>query len=343
MITIKEVAEEAGVSLGTVSRVINNHPTVSADNLEKVNNAIQKLGYIIKQSKGSNHLKNVGLIFLGLDKTLVTLPIISEGIHAVQERLNENEINTFIADVPDLKKIPKFIEQNNVDGLILKGPMSYPLPITGSNQLCDLLRVLPTVWILGRPENSWQDHCGPDNYEIGKLAANYLHSKRHTKIAVINLQPNNSMFNERISSFIWNAQSLGISTEFIYSKIAKSSSLPVSNDSHLENMEIAVKELLESKTKNTAVFVPSDTMANLFYTVCRKRGLKIGKDINLISCNNERSMISQLEPSLTTINVNIKDLSYRAVDQLIWRANNQSTESMVSISIFPELVLGDSA
>jgi LacI family transcriptional regulator len=342
MITIKEVAEEAGVSLGTVSRVINNHPTVSADNLEKVNKAIQKLGYIVKQSKGSNQLKNVGLIFLGIDRTLVTLPIISEGIHAVQERLNENEINTFIADIPDLKKIPKFIEQNNVDGLILKGPLSSPLPTVGNNQLCDLLRVLPTVWILGRPENSWQDHCGPDNYEIGRLAANYIRSKKHSQIAVINLQPNNLMLNERISSFIWNSKLLGNSVDYIFSKVAKSSTFPISNDSNLENMEKAVDDMLKSKLPYTAVFVPSDTMANLFYTVCRKKGLKVGKDICIVSCNNERSMISQLEPSLTTININIKELSYRAVDQLIWRAENQSINSMFSISVFPEIVIGDS-
>lgn len=343
MITIKEVAEAAGVSLGTVSRVINNHPTVSAENLEKVNNAIQKLGYIVKQTKSSNYLNNVGLIFLGLDRSLVTLPIISEGIHSVQERLNEHEINTFIADIPDLKKIPKFIEQNNVDGLILKGPLSCPLPLKGNNQLCDILRKLPTVWILGRPENSWQDHCGPDNYEIGKLAANYLNSKKHTNIAVLNLQPNNLVFNERISAFIWNAQSLGITTEYIAAQVEKSVSFPISNDSKIENMEKALDEILKIKSKPSAVFVPSDTMANLFYISCRKRGVKIGKDLCLISCNNERPVISQLEPSLTTINVNIKDLSYRAVDQLIWRANNQNINSMISISIFPELVKGDSA
>ena len=343
MITIKEVAEEAGVSLGTVSRVINNHPTVSADNLEKVNKAIQKLGYIVKQTKGSHQLKNVGLIFLGIDRTLVTLPVISEGIHAVQERLNENEINTFIADIPDLKKIPKFIEQNNVDGLILKGPLSCPLPTSGYNQLCDLLRILPTVWILGRPENAWQDHCGPDNYEIGKLAANYLHGKKHTRIAAINLQPNNLMFNERISSFIWNSQLLGATTDYFVSKVDKAISFPNTNDSNLENMEKALESVLKAKSSYTAVFVPSDTMACLFYTACRKKGLKIGKDICIVSCNNEKSMISQLEPSLTTININIKELSYRAVDQLIWRAENQNITSSVSISIFPDLVIGESA
>jgi LacI family transcriptional regulator len=336
---------EAGVSLGTVSRVINQHPKVSEENAEKVNQAIKKLGYIIKQGKESHDITNVGLIFLGLDRTLVTLPIISEGIHSVQERLNEHGVNTFIADVPDLKKIPKFIEHNNVDGLILKGPISRPLPEKGTNQLCDYLRKLPTVWILGRPENSWQDHCGTDNNEIGKLAAQYLFEKKHEKIAVINLQPNHSLHNERVASFIWHSKQLGCTVEYFFAKLPRNLEMqfPVSNESSLENMDKLVGDIISSKIKYTAVFVPSDTMANLFYIVCRNRKIQIGKDINIISCNNERTIVSHLEPTLTTININIKDLSYRAVDQLMWRATNPTISSMVSITISPDLIKGDSA
>jgi len=345
MVTIKEVAIDAGVSIGTVSRVINQHPKVSMENVERVNQAIKKLGYVIKQSKENHDITNVGLIFLGLDRSLVTLPIISEGIHSVQERLNEHGVNTFIADVPDLKKIPKFIEQNNVDGLILKGPISRALPEKGMNQLCDSLRKLPTVWILGRPENSWQDHCGTDNYEIGKLAAHYLFEKKHHKIAVINLQPNHSVHNERVASFIWHSNQLGNVADYYFAKLTAKSEVPfpVSNESNLENMEELINNIVHSKIKYTAVFVPSDTMANLFYIACRNRDMKIGKDISIISCNNERAIISNLEPSLTTISINIKELSYRAVDQLIWRATNPNISSMVSITIFPELIKGDSA
>lgn len=88
-ITIKEIAEEAGVSLGTVSRALNNHPRVSEQNRRRVSSAIQKLGYKRLRRRSphsiSTSLRNKTLIVvkLGMHRALVQLPVVAQALHGI--------------------------------------------------------------------------------------------------------------------------------------------------------------------------------------------------------------------------------------------------------------------
>src|SRR5438132_10342 len=81
--TVLDVARLAQVSVGTVSRALNRHPTVSPDNLDRVHRAVEALQYSPRQRKASmadvNPLeeKNVLLLMLGMDRSLAALPVVA--------------------------------------------------------------------------------------------------------------------------------------------------------------------------------------------------------------------------------------------------------------------------
>jgi len=71
------------------------------------------------------------------------------------------------------------------------------------------------------------------------------------------------------------------------------------------------------------------------------RDVKVGRDLSLISCNNERPLLMGIHPALTTIDVHAETIGARAVDQLAWRTQHPE-EPSVNIGVEPSLVEGDS-
>jgi DNA-binding LacI/PurR family transcriptional regulator len=115
----------------------------------------------------------------------------------------------------------------------------------------------------------------------------------------------------------------------------------------LTNVE-SVDELLEQlmptdpARRPTAVFTPADSIAALVYRSLAGRGLQVGKDISVISTNDERAIIDALYPALTTINVRPETVGRRAVDQLIHRLDSEPSEPPVEVSAEPVLGEGKS-
>ncbi len=340
MATVKDIALRAGVSLGTVSRVLNRNATVSAANVKKVLTAAKAVGYKIRPDKGALQLRtgNIGLVLLGLDRSLVSLPVIAQAVHSVQSALGQRGANTLMADLPTLDEIPQFLEQVAVDGLIVKGPLQGELPGPQNNALMARMRELPTVWILGRPKGAWSDHCGPDNMAIGRLAAEYLLKRGHTSVAYLNVRPFHTMFDERQASFEFHARALGAKVSTFVSPAPDHIQFPLPCASDQQGMDRLLEKVLRTKSPPTAVFVPSDTSAALLYRACSKQNLKVGKALDIISCNNEPSIIASLNPTLATIDVHAEVIGTRAVDQLYWRLAHPNDEHSANILIEPHLI-----
>jgi DNA-binding LacI/PurR family transcriptional regulator len=95
---------------------------------------------------------------------------------------------------------------------------------------------------------------------------------------------------------------------------------------------------LPAKSRPTALFVPSDRTAVQLYSSLERLGLRVGTDVSVISCNNEKPLIGNLHPELTTIDVHADFIGRRAVDQLLWRIKNPNEKLSVQIIIEPTLI-----
>lgn len=93
--TIKDVAHRAEVSVGTVSRVLRGEPNVPDSTISKVQKAITALNYSRLRKPRAVHAekpllkKNIGLLLLGMDRSLANLPSVASGIHGAEAALND--------------------------------------------------------------------------------------------------------------------------------------------------------------------------------------------------------------------------------------------------------------
>ena len=89
------------------------------------------------------------------------------------------------------------------------------------------------------------------------------------------------------------------------------------------------------------LFAPDDSVGAMVARALTARGLQASRDISLMSCNNERSLLMGVYPSLTTIDVHAHEIGRRAVDQLAWRIRHCEYSSM-EVSLEPTMVVGES-
>jgi len=120
--------------------------------------------------------------------------------------------------------------------------------------------------------------------------------------------------------------------------------LPLRALTNVESVDELVGQVMatEPARRPTAVFTPADSIAALVYRSLAGRGLQVGRDISVISTNDERAIIDALYPALTTINVRPEVVGRRAVDQLIHRLDGDHSEPPVEVSVEPVLVEGKS-
>ena len=136
MITIKEVAKEAGVSITTVSRVMNNRGYISAETRGKVEGAMKKLNYQPNQLARSFHSKKT--FYIGLLIPDVTIPFFTEMTGRIETRLHKQGYKLFLCNAKgrgtDEVQYLNMLFQNKVDGIIIIS--SFPCgPDSLSNEL----------------------------------------------------------------------------------------------------------------------------------------------------------------------------------------------------------------
>ena len=220
--TVKDVAKAAAVSVGTVSRVLSGEPNVAEETTRRVMNAVRQLGYsrLRKRKNLSGRQlarKNVAMLLMGMDRSLASLPSVACGIHGAESALSGAGANVLLADLPHADAIPKTIASQNIHGLLAKGALQGKLIDSANDRLIERLRQIPTVWFLGRPQGAdWGDAVESNDAEVGRLAAEYLLSRGHRQLAILDPKPDHVTLGQRCASFTWRATSQGAKVENIF-------------------------------------------------------------------------------------------------------------------------------
>lgn len=315
-VTIRDVAQLAGVSPSTVSRTCNNHPSISADTKEKVKSAIEQLGYIpssaaIKSQKQENldnkrHIKHMGVILAPSNFSNCENSFNLRALHGISLYCSRNNYsNTVIAgetihDVLD--NVKHITEYQDVDGFIIL----YSIP---NDPVAEYLEEsnMPYV-IIGKAATYVKNtiYVDNDNLLAGQEATDYLFKLNHKKIAFIGYEPSFLFSFERQSGYQLSMMQHGMSINPDY--IITDCTPPLTD-------LCTVAKLLQDSNRPTGLVVADDTMAVAIIQLCYKLGLNVPNDISIISFNN--SLISVLTaPQLTSIDVNSSQLGSAAAAQL---------------------------
>jgi DNA-binding LacI/PurR family transcriptional regulator len=340
MYTIKDIAERAGVAIGTVSRVLRHHPAVQDDIRKRVLKVVEEVGYKpLRNRSGHKQVKHVGIVTLGMDQSLATLPVIGLLLSGVHNALSNHNITLSIIDIPDPEKLPAIISSRGVDAVIIKavlrsGSIQWPASINS------FLSDIPHVWLTGCPPGFSGDVCGIDDYSIGLMAANNLFKNGHQRIAVINPDPGHLIFSRRCVAFMQAAHNNNAVVD-VFESHTPSPSFPCPPVANLQDILPLVDKVLAQRQRPTAIFVPADSIAVQVYRALAIRGINIGDDISILSVNNEKSLIAGLYPMLSTFDIHAEEIGCRSVELLLWRIdNNDAVENILLLS--PTLIKGES-
>ena len=348
--TIKDVAKLAGVSHGTVSNVINGHPSVSREMIQRVKEAMVQLGYVPrppekrtgprrKRQQKDLRTGNIGILYVGMANSLVRAPIFTRMVHSVAKTLGERDLAMVLAETSVPALLPSTICPQRLDGLILCGKQPTGDTLTK-------LRKLPCVRVLGVPTACTElisDHIEPANEVIGAMAARYLVNRGHRHLAVINPEEGHLAFTVRSMAFMETLASQHVKVTALTAHVeVDTCSLLHEGGSELE-MKPVIKKVLQADPRPTGLFIPSDYHVALAYRYLAEAGLVPGKDIEFIGCNNEISTLAGLSIRPATIDINADEIGRRAVEGLLERlASDDNAKPFVHVTVQPTLIEADS-
>jgi len=330
-ITINDVAEHAGVSKKTISRVLNNEANVSPDTKSKVHNAFDVLGYRPNpqaRALASNQSFLIGLVYASPSNSFVSK--IQSG---ALKRCKADGYNLIIYPEDHendylLANLERGLMSANLDGIILTPPFSDMKPLL--EFLTD--KKIPTIRIGGNPSITTTPSVYSNDAEASYEMCRYLVSLGHTKIAIIMGHPDHAASHERLKG---------------YQKALKEAGLTVQDDYiqqgyfSFESGENCARKLLSLSDRPTAIFASSDYMAAGIVKVATQKNLSIPNDLTVTGFDNAPAS-RYIWPSLTTIKQPITEMAFEAARMLIRTIRKKPLENR-TVTFKDELIVRESS
>lgn len=315
MATIKDIANSVGVSIATVSRVLNLDETlnVSDETRKKVLEVAEKLNYItIKERKNRGKVYNIGIIYWYTDAQEINDPYFLSIRMAVERKCSEEEVNFKNIDFQRVLN-GNFNDYNNLDGIIAIG-------LFDDNDIEKMKKVSKNiVFIDSSPNEKMYDSVVVDFKNAVKELMEYLYNLGHRKIGYIGgicySRSEKSVFvNYREKTYKEFMEKInGFKEEWVL----KDKFSP-------EQGYNLMKKALNQKERPTAFFVASDPMAIGAYKAVFEAGLKIPEDISIVGFDDIYTA-EFLAPSLTTVRVYKDIMGEVAVETLLDRIKKKRT------------------
>jgi LacI family transcriptional regulator len=346
-VTVHDIAAAAQVSVGTVSRALNGDPSVSPANAKRVLDTANSMNYRRlrrrpnRKASGALAGNRIGLILLGMDRALSSLPVVAAAIQGVEKAVAQAGGSLMLLSAPSVEW-PQALSRERLDGLILKGALQGDLRQAADNKLADYFATLPCVWILGRPPGFCGDAIGTHDWRIGQMAADYLLAKGHCHVAYLNPKGDHLAFKVRELSFMDRMRSRGGTVVEAVRQPAERVQFPLLPVREENEVHDLVEQLIAASPRPTAVFVPADNIAALVYRSLSGMGMVVGRELSVISCNHESALTSALFPALTTIDVHAEQVGRLAVERLSERLRRKTSEQEVEILVEPNILEGGS-
>lgn len=308
MITINDVAAEAGVSITTVSRVVNNNYPVKNETRIRIEKAIEKLNYkpnAVARSLITKKSTIIGVLVPGI--TNLFFPTIVEEIgETVKKKGYSISLTSTGGDYKSEKELIGIMASRQVDGIISIDPSAANLENGFYNKLSESI---PTIIVKGSPKGFKCNLVCYDE-EVGtREAFNYLYELGHRKIA----------FLRGAKSFSYNLKEK-IYIEFIKQK--KLDYVNILNAGEGNSIEVVEKsqssliKVLSSDEKPTAIFACNDLMAVGVINACSMLKIKIPQELSVIGFDN--TLLANItNPKLTSVDQNMKDIGHRAALELL--------------------------
>jgi DNA-binding LacI/PurR family transcriptional regulator len=335
--SIIEIAKKAGVSKSTVSRVLNNHNSVSPVAAAAVKHAAKKLNYQMPVKKrGPKNRKELtansnNIVLLNYSQYVSDI-VQKDSTHykiilGIEKTTPLYNMNLIVAGQLQAESFSEFCPKNNIRGIILVSSRRK-----APENILELMRKIPTVIVPRYPEwNEFEFDCVTfDNLRTGRLATEYFLEKGHKAVAFLNISPKNTSAAERCEEFSATALACGMSAAGFVSETNET-------DFHIrqDQVDTLVDGILKSNPRITGLFVAADAMAIHVYNSLKASGVTPMKGVEIITCDNVEAHMAPLIPKPVVIDTGFELIGESAVNILNWKLNKPNCRNRISMKIDP--------
>lgn len=312
--SIKDVAKEAGVSIATVSRVLNDIDVVNEDTKKKVLDAIKKLGYrpnIVARSLKTQRTKTIGIL----------VPDISSGfypeiVRGAEDVANIYDYNVILCnsdfDSNKEKEYLRVLKEKMVDGVIY---MSSSLEEEVLNIINEL--DLKTVLVETKDKDESLPSVTIDNVNATYEATNYLLEKGKQNIAFVGVKKD--------AMNAWGDRYIGYESALSDKLLKVDDALVFTKNLKVSTGYQAVEKFESLNKDYDAIVCASDEIAMGVINGLREKGKRVPEDVSVIGFN-DNAVASVFYPKITTIKQPSYDMGSVAMRMLIKILNKKELE-----------------
>jgi len=327
--TIEDVARRAGVSIRTVSRVINNRPDVAGSTRERVQQAIADLSYrpnTLAQSMVTGNTRTIGVVLPDISN-----PFFGRSIRGCEDVLARAGYSIFLCNTDeDIEKECHYLSLlvgRQVDGIVL----------WGSRADCDTLEALlgpdlPVVAV------DCEAFCGNvmsldvQNYQGAQEVTTHLIALGHQRIAHLAGPAQRLTAQRRLAGYQQALELAGL---------ALAPSLVIEAAPSVFHGYQAAQELLKQDIRPTAIFAYNDLMAIGAILACQQLGLRVPRDVAIVGFDDIVTA-SLVSPALTTVRIDQYRLGALSGQLLLDRMSRRQTDMSASVTFPTELIVRNS-
>ena len=315
MATIRDVAKECGVSVTTVSFVLNNSPRpVNAETRRRVKEVAHRMSYhpnAMAQGLARRRMNSIGVLFAQVEPTIVTNSYATGILSGVFEEGVAQGYDIHLYTQPWVStemSAPRFQSKQTDGTLIIVPPIGSDI-VSGLRQF----RV-PTVVVSTPTAMEGVSYVDVDNVRGARLAAEHLLSLGHTRIAhVMGLREQHSVLDRR-DAFVATLTKAGVQTRPEYM---------VGNSFEREAVRRTAYDLLRLAEPPTAIFATNDGIAFDIMKVAEGIGISIPEQLSVIGFD-DYPQTQQSHPPLTTIYQPLHDIGQKALQLLLARIEDEA-------------------
>lgn len=300
-VTIKEVAQRAGVSTATVSRVLNDSGSVNEATRLKVKAAAHALKYkpnAVARSLIMSKTYTVGVLLPDLYGEFF-----SEVIRGIDQRARRSRYHLLVSSshaTPAELEAALLAMSGRIDGLIVMSP-----DLEAQTLEANLPTKLPIVLLNCYLKSEVYDSINIDNYHGARAMVEHLYAHGHRRMALIRGATGNYDADERLRGFQEALAANGLDASLVFEGSFTE-----------ESGYRAAQRILESSPRPTAIFGSNDSMAIGAMQAVQEAGLSIPHDIAVVGFD-DIPVARYVNPALTTVHVSISDMGRRAVQMLL--------------------------
>ncbi|MDR1284328.1 MAG: LacI family transcriptional regulator [Opitutaceae bacterium] len=305
-ITVQDVARNAGVSVGTVSRVLNGATNIAPENLKKVQVAIEELGYQKNHSAGllaSRRIGsiartgNIGMVYTEVGASWRNHPLVAAYTLGVEQACKEKGYHSLTELSSDDNAVPRCVRERKIDGLLVRCTRTVP----------EFLKTeplnIPVVFIGFNDPTIRFAQVAPDNQGAGWVMADHLWQRGHRRIAFLCDDALHPMFIARLHGYeSYLRQRQAFAPERVIMKEHHRAGDRILPESTPPDMTALLTPLLAfpADKRPTAILTANDWMARGLYNALVAHGLRVPDDMTVAGFDNMELLCEAMVPPLTS-------------------------------------------